>query len=163
MDFRIAHRFACAPEEYWEITRTPEFEESLKGGEVDTTIIETEERGDISYERRRVSPVKPVPAVMAKAIGRDRLSYVQELESNNTTLTTRWKVLSDVLPDKVRCGGTAKVIAVHGGCERVLEGTIEVNVLFVGGLIEKHILTELQRGYDRAADTIARMLTEVKS
>lgn len=158
MDFRIAHRFACSPEVYWETTRSEEYEASFRGEDVDTEVIEARQQDDVAYERRRVSPRKQVPGVIAKAIGRDRLSYVQEVEADNRAFTTRWKVLSDVLPDKVKCSGTSRVVPHGDGCERIMEGSIEVGVLFVGGTIERHILTELQRGYDRAAEILTRLL-----
>lgn len=50
------------------------------------------------------------------------------------------------------------VVAVDGGCERIMEGRVDVDIFLVGGQIEKHILRELQGGYDRAAAIMTRML-----
>lgn len=158
MDFRIAHRFPCSPEVYWKTTHDPEYERLSRGDDVDTDLLETREEGHVTVERRRVSPRKPLPPLMARGVGRDRLSYVQEVRFDNQAYSSVWKVISDVLPDKVRCGGTSRVVAVPGGCERIMEGRIEVDVFMVGGAIEKHILGELQRGYDNAAAVLTRLI-----
>ena len=105
MDFRIAHRFPCSPQAYWETTRHPVYEQSLQSDDMDSEVLDRREDGDILTERMRMSPKKPLPPLLAKAIGRDRLSYVQEVAFNNAQLTTTWKVLSDVLSDKVKCSG----------------------------------------------------------
>ena len=158
MEFRIAHRFPCSPQTYWDASHDPEYERRSRGDDVDTELIETREIGSVTFERRRVSPRRPLPPLMAKAIGRDRLSYVQEVHFDNSKHSSVWKVLSDVLPDKVRCSGTSRVVATPDGCERVIEGTIEVDVFIVGGAIEKHILEQLQRGYDNAAAMLTAIL-----
>ena len=160
MDFRIAHRFPCSPQAYWEATRDPVYERSLQNEDMDSEVIERREEGDILTERMRVSPKRLLPPLLAKAIGRDRLSYVQEVAFNNAQLTTTWKVLSDVLTEKVKCSGTSRVIVLPEGCERIIEGSIDVSVFIVGGAIEKHILGELERGYDRAAALIISLMPE---
>lgn len=160
MDFRIAHRFPCSPQAYWETTRHPVYEKSLQSDDMDAEVLDRREDGDILTERMRMSPKKPLPPLLAKAIGRDRLSYVQEVAFNNAQLTTTWKVLSDVLSDKVKCSGTSRVVTLPEGCERIIEGSIEVSVFMVGGAIEKHILGELERGYDRAAALITSLLPQ---
>lgn len=158
MEFRIAHRFPCSPQTYWETSHDPDYERRSRGDDVDTELLETTVEDTVTIERRRVSPRRPLPPLMAKAIGRDRLSYVQEVRFDNASYSTVWKVLSDVLPDKVRCSGTSRVVAIPGGCERVIEGKIEVHVFMVGGAIEKHILEQLQRGYDNAAAMLTNLL-----
>ena len=136
------------------------YEKSLQSDDMDSETLEVREEGDILTQRMRVSPRKPLPPLLAKAIGRDRLSYVQEVAFNNAQFTTTWKVLSDVLSDKVKCSGTSRVELLPDGCERIIEGSIEVSVFMVGGAIEKHILSELERGYDRAAALITSLLPE---
>ncbi len=141
------------------MTHDPAYEASFRGEDVDTVVLEAREVGDHSIERRRVSPRKPLPPLMARAVGRERLSYVQEVDFDNAHFSSVWRVVSDILPDKVRCAGTSRVVAhAGGGCERIMEGRIEVDVFMVGGQIEKHILKELQGGYDRAAGIMATML-----
>lgn len=163
MEFRIVHRFSCTPAAYWAMTHDPAYEQSFRGDDVDTEVLEAREDGTHSFERRRVSPRKLLPPLMAKAIGRDRLSYVQEVDFDNAGFGSTWRVVSDIMPDKVRCAGTSKVLTVEGGCERVMQGRIDVEIFLVGGQIEKHILKELQSGYDRAAEIMSRMLAERKA
>ena len=140
------------------MTHDPAYEANFRGEDVDTDVLETRTVGTHEIERRRVSPRKPLPPLMARAVGRDRLSYVQEVDFDNANYSSVWRVVSDIMPDKVRCAGTSKVGAVDGGCERVMAGRIDVDIFMVGSQIEKHILKELQSGYDRAADIMSRML-----
>ena len=163
MQFRIAHRFPCTPATYWETTRLPAYEESFRGSDVDTELLETRVDGPRTTERRRVSPRRTLPPLMAKAIGRDRLSYVQEVELDNERFSTIWKVVSDVMTDKVRCGGTSRVVPHAAGCERIMEGHIDVDVFIVGNAIEKHILGELERGYERAAQILTDLLPKTET
>lgn len=159
MEIRIAHRFPCSPQEYWDATHAPGVEDEMRReADVDHEVLERADRGATILERARISPRKELPAVAQKALGVARFSYVQEVELDNTQLTTRWKVLPDVMRDKVRCEGTSRVVATPDGCERIIEGEIKVGVPFIGGTIEKHIVEMIGKSYDRAADVVRRHL-----
>jgi hypothetical protein len=153
MKLRIAHRFSCSARDYWNATRGPDFEAALSAGsEVDIEPLGVEERGGRRVERARVKPRRELPAVAAKAVGASRLSWVQETEFDDAALATRWSVTPDVLPGKVRCEGSSRVVDVPGGCERVIEGEIAVSIPFIGGTVEKHVMEQLEGSYDRAAE-----------
>jgi hypothetical protein len=157
MEIRIAHRFPVAPRAYWEGTRGPELEaEMAREGEVDMQVLERRRTPPTAFDRVRVSPRKELPALAQKALGVARLSYVQEITANDDTMTTTWRVVPDVLPDKVRCGGTSRVVPAPGGCERIIEGEIKVSIPLVGGAVEKIVLEQIERSYERAAEVIRR-------
>lgn len=159
MLIRFVHRFACTPQTYWEATRDPAYEERIRSrAEVDVDVLEAREAPPRSFMKARVSPRRELPALVQKAIGAARLSYVQEVESDASTLTTRWRVVSDFLTDRVKCSGTSRVTPVPEGCERLIEGNIEVQVPVVGGSIEKQIVGEIERSWDRAADVMREFL-----
>jgi hypothetical protein len=153
MKLRIAHRFPCSARDFWNATRGPDYEAALTAGsEVDLEALGVEERAGHRVERVRVKPRRELPAVAAKAVGSARLSWVQETEFDDAALGTRWRVTPDVLPGKVRCEGTSRIVDVPGGCERIIEGEIAVAIPLIGGTVEKHVLEQLQSSYDRAAD-----------
>lgn len=159
MEIRIAHRFPCSPREYWDVTRAPGVEDEMRReADVDHEVLERRAQGAKTLERVRVTPRKELPAVMQKALGAPRFSYVQEVELDDDAMGSRWKVLPDVLADKVKCAGTSRVVATPDGCERIIEGEIKVAIPFVGGTIEKHIVDNIGKSYDRAADVVRRHL-----
>ncbi|MFZ5482375.1 MAG: DUF2505 family protein [Myxococcota bacterium] len=157
MEIRISHRFPCTAREYWETTRGQAFEDDIRREtETDVTVLERTETGDVLRERVRISPRKELPAVMQKALGAPRLSYVQEMVSDTARLTIQWNIVMDVMPDKVRCSGTTRFVELPGGCERVIEGEIRVLVPLVGGTMEKHVLDGIVKSYERAAEVARR-------
>lgn len=161
MEIRVRHPFPCSPSRYWEIVTSPGYDEELrKNADVELTVLSREEKDGKLHERLRISPRKELPTVMQKATGAKRLSYVQELVSDPKTLTIAWKVLSDVMPEKVSASGTTTVTADGGGCVRDLRGDVKVAIPLVGGTIEKHIVAEIEASYTRAADVIRRRIRE---
>lgn len=159
MQFRISHRFPVSPRAYWDGTRDPDLDQRMaEAGEIDVQVLERQREGTRLVERLRVSPRQELPGLAQKALGTSRFSYVQVVESDDADMRTTWQVLPDVLADKVSCRGTSRVVEAAGGCERVIDGEIKVAVPLVGSSIEKVVLEQLQRSYDRAADVIRRHL-----
>ncbi|MFN7145040.1 MAG: DUF2505 domain-containing protein [Myxococcota bacterium] len=160
MHIRISHRFPVSPREYWDSTRDPDLDLKIaEAGDVDVQVLERRKNGPRSFDRMRVSPRKELPGVAQRALGARRFSYVQEVESDDDARTTTWKVLSDVIPDKVHCSGTSRIVAAPGGCERIIEGEIKVAIPLVGGSIEKVVVEQLEKSYDRGADIILNHLS----
>lgn len=159
MEIRISHIFPCPPKTYWETAWNPEFERELRAeAEIDYTVLEERSEGGRTFTRTRIAPRRELPLIAQKALGQPRFSYVQEVDADDTALATRWRVLSDIFPEKVKCGGTSRVVATAAGCERIIEGSIEVAIPFVGGAVERQIVTEIERSYERAAEVIRRHL-----
>lgn len=160
MDIRITHTFPCTPAAYWEVTSRPQVDAEMRAaGDADFETLSERAEGDRQHSRRRVTARSELPLVVRRALGRDRLSYVQEVETDNAAFSTTWKVIPDVLADRVRCSGTTRVVPTPAGCERRIEGVIEVGVPLVGGTIEKFIVTELERSWNRAAEVVRRHLS----
>lgn len=159
MEISLKHHFPCTPAAYWAAVSEPGYEDELRSNtDVELTVLGREDRGGRLYERFRVSPKKELPAIAQKATGARRLSYVQELLSDPTRFVVEWKVLSDVLPDKVSCSGTTTIRPEGSGCVRELRGEVRVAIPLVGGAIEKHIVSELEASYERAAEVVRRRL-----
>ena len=107
-----------------------------------------------------MSPRKELPALVQKAIGQPRLSYVQEIEEDAATLSTRWKVIPDFLTEKVKCSGTSRIVPAAGGCDRIIEGAIDVAIPLIGGTIEKQIVEQISRSYDKAAEVLRTFILD---
>lgn len=159
MQIRISHRFPVPPRAYWDGTREPALDEKIaSASDIDVVVIERRRNGPLSHDELRVSPRKELPALAQRALGTSRFSYVQIVDGDDDTMTTSWKVLMDVIPDKVSCAGTSRVVPTADGCERIIEGEIKVSIPLVGGAIERVVLEQLERSYDRAAEVIRRHL-----
>jgi hypothetical protein len=160
MRFQVSHHFPVSPRAYWDGTRDPALDAKiLAAGDVDIDVLERTRDGAASRERVRVSPRRELPMLAQKALGAARFSYVQIVDGNDDTMTTTWKVVSDLIADKVMCSGTSKVLPTDTGCERIIEGEIKVAIPLVGGTIEKVVFEQIEKSYDRAADVIRRHLT----
>lgn len=155
MEFRISHRFPCTPQQYWDLLRQPDFEkEAQDRSQVDITVLLREEKNGRIKERFRIVSRRDLPQVAQKVTGVQRLAYEQELDGSLTDYSSNWKIQPLFLTDKVKCSGTTRIQAVAGGCERLIEGDIRVSIPIVGGQVEKHIISEIQRSYDDAAALI---------
>jgi hypothetical protein len=160
MQIRIAHRFPVPPRAYWDGTRSPDLDDEMaRESEVDVQVLERRRDGPHSFDRLRMMPRKELPGLAQRALGTQRLSYVQEVEADEAAMTTTWRVVPDVLADKVRCQGTSRVVATPEGCERIIEGEIKVAIPLVGGAVEKIVMEQIERSYERAAAVIRRHLS----
>lgn len=159
MDIRIVQRFPCSPQKLWDIVRNPDFEREVReAANMDVTVLRKEEKNGLLYEKVRTTSRKELPALMRSAVGADRLTYDQEMESDTQRLSTSWKVIPAFASDKVRCSGTSQIRATADGCERVVTGSLTVSVPLVGGKIESAISAELEASYAKTADVIQRWI-----
>lgn len=161
MEIRISHTFPCSPKVYWETAWDPAFERELRAeAEVDFTVLEERIDGQRAFTRTRISPRRELPLLAQKALGQTRFSYVQEVDSDNINYTTRWRVTADVMSDRLKCSGVSRIVDGGDTCERVIEGSIDVAIPLVGGAVERQIVSEIERSYERAADVIRRHLSK---
>ncbi len=155
MEFAVVQRFRCTPDEYWDRTRGSEFDQAMAiASQVEIEPLEPRHNVD----RVRVTQIGELPLVAQKALGATRFCYVQEVENQPGTLTTRWTIIPERMADRVTCAGTTEIRAMEEGCERVIRGTISVKLPLVGGTIERYIGESVERGYQRAEPTIRRFV-----
>ncbi|GDX82176.1 hypothetical protein LBMAG42_39870 [Deltaproteobacteria bacterium] len=159
MEFSVVQRFACSPETYWNRSRGPEFEAAVaKEAEALVEALPPRQEGARLIERSRVTLLQPLTAVAQKAMGVERFTYIQEVETIDANFTTRWSIVPDVMKDRITIKGDTHVRGAQGGCERVIRGSIEVRIALVGSTIERGIAERVQRGYTRAEPVIRRFV-----
>jgi hypothetical protein len=157
MDFTVTQRFRCTPTEYWARSRGGEFDRALaQASQVEFEALPA--RGNV--ERSRITQIGELPAVAQKALGARRFCYVQEVEEREAEFATAWRILPEVMADRVICSGTTRIRPAADGCERVVTGTIAVKIPLVGGTIERYIGDTVQAGYQRAESTIRRFVEQ---
>ena len=159
MEFTVVQRFACSPEQYWSRARGDEYEAAIaKEAEVSAELLAPRVEGGRTVQRMRITQLSPLPPVAQKALGIERFRYVQEVEADEASRSTRWAIVPEVMADRVTCRGESAVTEAPGGCQRTLRGNIEVRIPFVGGTIERHIAEQVQRSYTRAESVIRRFV-----
>lgn len=152
MKLFVRHTFECTPERFWEMYWDPGFDAALgREAAVMREVLEERTEGRVVVRRVRFTPDRELPGPVAALIGAKKLVYEQENRWDPDSGKMSWKVIPTVLPGKLEASGQFFVRGITGGCEQIVEGDITVNVRFIGGQIEKSVVAEVERSYDRTA------------
>jgi hypothetical protein len=154
MKFRAEATFADIPlASYEELYFDDPFnQEMCNVVKLERTLLKKERVGNKIVRHTRVAPIgRELPGPVAKAVGASRIEYVEEITYDFDTHTGVWRTVSSILPDKVDTKGTLTLLASGDGCTRISEGTIDVKVFGIGGLIEKIIVGDVDKSYEDAA------------
>jgi hypothetical protein len=156
----VRHDFDCSVARYWEMYWDPEFDEALRrDAAVQRDLIEERTEGAIQIRRLRFTPDRELPSAVAALIGAKKLVYEQENRWDSANNTMHWRVIPTFLQGKFDAKGLFKVVPLGAdACQQVVEGEIVVNVPLVGGQIEKAVVAEVQRSYDKTAATCREWL-----
>lgn len=150
MRFRIEQRIPASVDDVERALLDPAFLDELArlprlgrpellAQEVDGDIVEREIRyrfaGHLS------------PAVTA-VVDPDRLTWVEESQTDRSTHLTRWVIRPDHYADRLRCSGTFTLTSDGDGdggpTTRIAEGELKVSFPLVGGRVEKAIVSGME-------------------
>jgi hypothetical protein len=150
----IRHTFPCTPERFWEMYWDDELDAMLsEGSTVKRELVEERTDGDVLIRKLRFTPEKDLPAAAASILGTTKLVYEQENRFDRANNVLHWQVVPTVLPGKLDARGRLEVRATASGCEQVVTGDITVQVRFIGGQIEKAVVAEVEKSWNRTAQT----------
>lgn len=107
-----------------------------------------------------VSPDREIPAPMAKILGASRFEYTECLEYDMGQYRATWKVIPSLMPEKVDCHGTLEFKEADGGVLRIVQGHVKVKVFGIGGVIERFIVADVERSYEKASQFANRWIAE---
>lgn len=159
----VRNAFPCSVDEFWAMYWDPQFDEVLqKEARVTRKLLHEETKGDVTTRRVKLTPDADLPAAVAAILGSKKLEYEQENRWDAKARVLHWRVIPTVLPGKLDAAGTMTVRPTSTGCEQVVDGSIVVKVMLVGGKIEQAVVDEVSRSYDRAAAACRRWLAEKK-
>ena len=155
-EIRVEHVFKCSEETFWtkvffddEYNRRL-FQEILKFPV--WRVAKTEERGDEVLRTIEASPpVGDLPGPL-KAIVGDNAGYEERGVFN--TKTRRYKVL--VVPNRMsdKISVVVEMWTEPMGdtqCKRFAKATASAKIFGVGGMLEKKMLSDLERSYEKSA------------
>ncbi len=110
----------------------------------------------IRYRYRFVGHLDPIAR---RILGKDRISWVQEVRVDAGDAHGVLAVVPDVRPDRLTFSGEYGLDTHDGTTVRSLQGELSIKVPLVGGRAEQHILTGLLRRIDLEADALRAWLT----
>lgn len=161
MKFEIITHFDLPPKEYWAKSESKELSMLLDEAAEVSRVVEEEHQTDTGkFRRYRVTQTKDLALAAQKMLRTQRVSYTQVQNYHDNELRIDWEVIPDTLAGKVKIAGFVQIRASGSGCERVVNGEINVAVPLIGRKIEKHVVANLERSYVRAAEVTGKWLSE---
>jgi len=158
----VESRLPVSPEVAWEVFESDAFRERLREhtGMTSEVLVERDE-GPIQVRRLKFVSGNDLPALVAKALGAKRLSYEQENRFDAAGSKLDWIVELPMLGDRVRVAGCTRIDPHADGSRRVVDGTIEVKMRFVGSQIEKAVVSEFEKSMRRAVEIALEMMKDL--
>jgi hypothetical protein len=162
MYFTIEHTIPLSRDDYWKILHDPEFE-AFQAKELKLKTykeISRVEKGDVVLRRVRVQPEVHLPStvekIVAKYIPISDLGYEEEQEKHVHDFYLKFRIHPPILPDKIKIAGVFSLKELDAqSCLRLLEGEIEIQLFGVGGIVERFIVEELKKTYDKIPSVVA--------
>lgn len=161
----VEHVFNCSEATFWErIFLDPEYNERLFKTELKFPVwreVSREERGSALHRVVEVVPYVgelpgPLKAIVGEGAGYEERGVLE-------TAARRYKV--EVIPNKLADKISVKVemTTVSDGekrCRRKARAEITAKIFGVGGMLEKRMLSDLERSYQKSADFTNRFIAE---
>lgn len=161
MKMNVRHRLPATPEVAWREMFSDEYNEaSRQHTGTRSERLSEEDRDGKRFRRSKVTLAKELPSAAAKVMGSKHLVYVLEELLDDANHVAQWRVLVEKVSDKVKAQGVFKLEAAEGGCERLIQGEVTVNVPFIGRKIEAGIAAELEKSYEATAKFAAEWLSD---
>lgn len=154
VEFR--HEIDCDEDTYWwKICFDEAFNKAMYVEDMkfpDWALLE-QKQDDAKLTRKvRVEPeTGNLPGPVRKVLG-DRLKYTEDGTFDKKTRRYTFKVVPSTLAEKTKVAGEMWVEKLSDEkIRRLCRISVEVKVMFVGGLVEDKILDDLRKSYERGA------------
>ena len=160
MKFSADHTFrGIELEAYESLHFDEEFQDALCVSVKLSRACEKLEENDGHISRAvRVGPDREIPPAAQRVLGGRKLDYTEHLEYQRGSWKGTWRTEPSLMPDKVHCKGTIEFLEVPGGVRRLVHGEIKVKLFGVGGMVEKLIVSDVVKSYDKAASFTQRWI-----
>ena len=160
MKFTIEHLFPCNADDLWELVHSDRYLTAIDSAAGLTRVLLDEKTvRDEVVQRIQFIPDRSLPAAAQKAMGMEKLIYVQEQRWRRRDLSMKWTIDLQGLTDKFRGSGRLQFSQRgKGQTHRLVEGDIRVLVPLIGGRFEKKIVEDVTKSYERAAEVTRGLL-----
>lgn len=161
MHFVFTHDFDIDAEGFWKMFFSDEYEQALwKQLKLrNPTILERKDEGNTYRRSVRLEPEMEVPAWASSVISNTGYIEHDVFHRDRNSMDVRIEPL--MMKDRMQFTGVFKVTSLGPGrCRREFSADIKINVMLIGGKMEKFMVDRMRDGYDSAAvmtrDFIAR-------
>ncbi len=155
-EIRVEHVFKCSEETFWTKVFFDDdynrrlFQEILKFPA--WRVAKSEERGDEVHRTVEASPpIGDLPGPLKAVIG-DNAGYEERGVFNKATRRYRVQVVPNRMSDKISV--VVEMWTEPMGdqqCKRLARATATAKIFGVGGMLEKKLLSDLERSYEKSA------------
>lgn len=160
MKLHCEHLIPHAAGEFWKMLDEGPYEAQWAAAIGLREYREIERREDRSEIYRRIQVEVALPDALLALIRRVGASgpptYVEEQWRSRSTHEMRWRVTPGAFADRARASGIVRVEPRgDAACERVLDGSIEVDVPVLGRAIERMAVAMVVESYAKGARVAA--------
>jgi len=161
----VEHTFNCSEATFWDrIFLDPEYNERLFKTELKFPVcreVSREERGGQLHRVVEVVPyVGELPATLKAVIG-EGIGYEERGVLDRAAKSYKVVVVPNKLADKLNIKVDIWTVAdSENRCRRKARAEASVKIFGIGGTIEKRLLSDLERSYQKSADFTNRFIAE---
>jgi hypothetical protein len=164
-DSRIVNDLDCSESTFWdELFFDPEFNRRMFLDELKFTkwqVLSTREVGEVLERELDVGLNADALPAAAKSVIGDSLGYREQGKYDRKRRRYAVKATNSKLGDKFLLEGEMHTEPLgEQRCRRIFELKVTVKLFGVGGMIEKLVLSELQKSYAESATFIGRYMRE---
>jgi hypothetical protein len=103
-------------------------------------------------------PVRDPDSPANHVFGTSRASFVEELDYDRRARRGTWRTIPNRFADRVKNRGTLEIAEGPAGVRRIVRGEVEVSLFGFGRLVERAIVTEIEKSYAATAAFTAEWL-----
>lgn len=162
MKFNVEHVFTgVAPATVEAVFFDEAFNVALcEAVDLERELLEREQHRETLQRKTRIRPRRAVPKPLEKAIGSNRLEYIEHIDYSFANQRGQWRVIPAALADKISAAGELGFHPQGDGASRWVRGEVNVKLFGVGGMAERFIVSDIEKSYERAAEFMRRWLAE---
>jgi hypothetical protein len=162
---QVEHTFNCSEDTFWDrIFLDTEYNERLFKGELKFPVwreVSREERGGALHRVLEVVPyVGELPAALKAVVG-EGIGYEERGVLSRAAKTYKVEVVPNRMAEKISVKVEMSTTPEGDNrCRRKARAEATVKIFGVGGTIEKRLLSDLERSYQKSADFTNRFIAE---
>lgn len=122
-------------------------------------VLDQTREGDIILQRVRYRFTGDLSPAVTSVIDRDKFVWVDEHTYDLASSTASFRIVPEHYRDRLKCTGTERFHRIAEGTNRHVEAELNVRWPFVGGLVERAIVSGLKEHLAEEAELIEAWLT----
>lgn len=134
--------------------------ELCKATHLERHLVRREEKGGKLERLVRIAPEREIPAPVAKVLGSGKLEYAEHITYELGKYRAHWRTEPAVLRDKIESQGTFVFEKTASGVKRIVDGQISVKIFGLGAVIERFVVADVERSYDKASEFTQKWIDE---